>query len=265
MERWIWIYGIAAVALGAPACGGDGGAGGAGDTADTASVATDSGEPEHGEGEEEEPISTRAEDAARDAGEKPQQVMDELVIGPGDHVVDVIAGGGYYTWLLAERVGPEGMVYATGAEGVARRMAEGDLAGRSNIRVIDSLAEVPAGTLDAVLVNRAYHLLNAPNGSFFPEVRNALKPDGVLGIIEVRLGAPTGHDMETHRMGDETVKEEVEAGGFELVEELEILADPDDPHTDFMEGKRHLADRMFLVFRKGDGSAPAAEGAAGAD
>jgi predicted methyltransferase len=226
-------------------------------------MAADSGENGHGEGEEEEePISTRAQDAARDEGEKPGEVMDRLGIDAGDHVADIIAGGGYYTYLLAERVGPEGMVYATGAEGVARRMAEGDLAGRANIRVVESLNDVPAGTLDAVLVNRAYHLLNAPNGSFFPDLRRALAADGVVGVIEVRLGSPTGHDMETHRMGEQTVTEEMQAGGFRLVEASELLANPDDPHTDFMEGQRHLADRMFLIFRMAEGEA-APEGTAG--
>ena len=253
MRHWIWIP-LITLGLGAPACGpggeGDDGEGAADDT--PAAAAADSEENGHGEAEEEEPISTRAQDAARDEGEKPQEVMDRLGIEAGDHVADVIAGGGYYTYLLAERVGPEGMVYATGAEGVARRMAEGDLAGRANIRVIESLKDVPAGTLDAVLVNRAYHLLNAPNGPFFPDLRRALAPDGVVGVIEVRLGSPTGHDMETHRMGVQTVEEEMQAGGFRLVESSDLLANPDDPHTDFMEGRRHLADRMFLIFRKAD-------------
>jgi predicted methyltransferase len=188
--------------------------------------------------------------------------MDRLGIEAGDHVADIVAGGGYYTYLLAERVGPDGMVYATGAEGVSRRMAEGDLAGRSNIRVVEGLGDVPAGTLDAVLVNRAYHLLNAPNGPFFSDLRRALAPDGVVGVIEVRLGSPTGHDMETHRMGEETVKGEMQAGGFQLVESSDLLANAEDPHTDFMEGRRHLADRMFLIFRKAD---EGAQGTAGAD
>jgi predicted methyltransferase len=264
MRHWIWIP-LITLGLGASACA-DEGADGEGSPRDTAAsaMAGDSGGNGHGEGEEEEPISTRAQDAARDEGEKPEEVMDRLGIDAGDHVADVIAGGGYYTYLLAERVGSEGMVYATGAEGVARRMAEGDLAGRANIRVVESLKDVPAGTLDAVLVNRAYHLLNAPNGSFFPDLRRALAPDGVVGVIEVRLGSPTGHDMETHRMGEQTVTEEMQAGGFRLVETSDLLANPDDPHTDFMEGQRHLADRMFLIFRMAEGEA-APEGTPAAD
>ena len=40
------------------------------------------------------------------------QVLEFLGIGEGDKVMDVIASGGYYTEVLAEAVGPDGLVYA---------------------------------------------------------------------------------------------------------------------------------------------------------
>ena len=175
-------------------------------------------------------------------------MLEELGLKEGAHVADVMAGGGYYTYLISDAVGPDGMVYATGAELVSRRLAEGDLRGRTNVKVVESLAEAPAGSLDVVLINRAYHLIQNPEAEFFPQLRRALKPDGRVGIIEVRLGRATGHDMKTHRMGPQTVQEELERAGFRLVVTSELLANPDDPRTDFMEGRRHEADRMFLVF-----------------
>ena len=42
----------------------------------------------------------------------PEQVIESLNINLGDHVVDIGAGGGYFTFLLAEAVGPTGRVYA---------------------------------------------------------------------------------------------------------------------------------------------------------
>ncbi len=205
---------------------------------------------EHENGEEAKPPPSRSSEVARDAGEKPQLVMDKLEIRPGSNVVDVIAGGGYYTYLLSERVGPGGRVFATGAEGVAQRLKEGDLQGRSNITVVKDVAEIPAASLDAVLINRAYHLIKKPDENLFPALQKALKPGGRIGIVEVRLGQPMGHDMKTHRMGEQTVRGEVEGGGFTLVESSALLANPADPRTDFMEGKRHLAERMFLIFEK---------------
>ncbi|MBA2563885.1 MAG: class I SAM-dependent methyltransferase [Gemmatimonadetes bacterium] len=196
------------------------------------------------------PVPDRSQETVRDAGEKPERVMDELGIGPGSHVADVMAGGGYYTWWLAKRVGPSGRVYATEAEGLVRRLERGDLEGVSNVKVPGNLAEVPAGTLDAVIINRGYHLFNQPQTRILPLIMAALKPGGRLGIVEVRLGMPTGHDMRTHRMGQRTVREEVEAAGFRFAGASELLANPEDPRDDFMEGRRHLADRMFLKFTK---------------
>ncbi len=215
-----------------------------------AAASCQTGTSEGGSPEGPPPLSTRADEVARDAGEKPSEVMDELGIGAGSHVADVMAGGGYYSYLLAERVGTEGKVYATGARGVAERLEKGDLRGRGNVQVVEDLSSVPAGTLDAVLINRAYHLINQPDEKFFPELQRAMKPGAKLAVIEVRLDRPTGHDMKTHRMGEETVREEVESGGFVLVSSSELLANPEDPRDDFMEGERHLADRMFLVFEK---------------
>src|SRR5215475_1313736 len=49
---------------------------------------------------------------ARDAWQRPEAVMDALGIKPGSVVGDVGAGGGYFTFHLARRVGPTGKVYA---------------------------------------------------------------------------------------------------------------------------------------------------------
>ena len=51
-------------------------------------------------------------DRARDAGRKPDQVVEFFDIGPGDRVADLLAGGGYYTRILVPLVGEDGEVYA---------------------------------------------------------------------------------------------------------------------------------------------------------
>ena len=79
-----------------------------------------------------------------------------------------------------------------------------------------------------------------------------------MGVEEVRLGQDYGHDMETHRMGEKTVIEEFQKNGFDYVGSSDILYNPSDPHTDFMEGQRHTADRMLLKFSKPGEPAPPA-------
>lgn len=197
-----------------------------------------------------EEIPSREQEGERDVGSKPQEVFDFLGIGPGDSVADVFAGGGYHTYLLSQRVGPNGRVYAQGySPGLAARLEQGDLAGASNVVLVDSLSDLPEGALDAVIIIRGYHLFPSPAVLFEP-LLVALKPGGVVGVVEVRNGQPQGHDMETHRMGDQQVIDEFTAGGFEMVESSDILRNPEDDHTEFWEGRRHLTDRMLLKFAK---------------
>ncbi|HET6638670.1 MAG TPA: methyltransferase domain-containing protein [Gemmatimonadota bacterium] len=212
---------------------------------DTASVAS---EPAgHDEVEE---IPSREAELTRDVGSKPQEVMDYLGIDRGDRVADIFAGGGYYTYLLSERVGSTGMVWAQGfSPGLAARADSGDLADATNVTLVDSLSALPEATLDAAIIIRGFHLYPDP-AELLGELNRALKAGGIVGVEEVRLGQEYGHDMETHRMGERTVIEEFEKQGFDYVGASDILYNPDDPHTEFMEGQRHLADRMLLKFAK---------------
>lgn len=221
------------------------------DTADTTSLAdAGSSTPEDHDAE----IPSRAAEVERDVGSKPQEVMDLIGIGPGDQVADIFAGSGYFTYLLSERVGPEGRVYAQGySPGLAARVDRGDLAGAANVVLVDSLSGLPDGTLDAALIIRGYHLFEDPS-MLMSALRRALVPDGRVAIVEVRLGQERGHDMETHRMGEQTVIEQFGEGGFELAESSDLLHNPDDDHTGFWEDRRHLTDRMLLVFVPASGS-----------
>lgn len=195
-------------------------------------------------------VPSRTAEVERDAGSKPAVVMDFVGIDDGDQVADIFAGSGYYTYLLSERVGSAGRVWAQGfSPGLAARTDHGDLAEAGNIELVDSLSQLPDGALDSAIIIRGYHLF-PDAGVLLTQLDRALKPGGTVGVVEVRLGQDYGHDMETHRMGERTVIEEFQNHGFEYVGSSDALYNPDDPHTDFMEGQRHLSDRMLLKFSK---------------
>jgi predicted methyltransferase len=224
-------------------------------TADPDSAAmADSSAADHVHDDE---IPGRATELARDAGSKPQEVMDFMGVGRGDVVADILAGGGYYTYLLRERVGPTGQVFAQGySPALAARVDRGDLAQAGNIMLVDSLSQLPDGALDAVLIVRAFHLFPDPDIALGHLLR-ALKPGGEVGVVEVRLGQKYGHDMQTHRMGEQTVIEEFQSAGFEFISNSTILRNSSDDHTEFWEGRRHLTDRMLLKFGRPGEPAPA--------
>lgn len=233
------------------ACGGGEPGEPASEAADSTTVAA---EPA---GDDEEGTPSRAQELARDAGSRPQEVMDFVGVRRGDSVADILAGGGYHTYLLSERVGPEGRVYAQGyAPGLKERLERGDLAQAENVVLVDSLSELPTASLDAVLVVRAYHLFPDP-AALLGELQRALVPGGSVAVIEVRLGQQFGHDMETHRMGEQTVIDQFQQAGFEFLATSSALRNPADDHTGFWDGRRHLTDRMLLKFAKPGEPAPA--------
>ena len=57
--------------------------------------------------------ATWLERPERETEERPRILLDALALKPGQTVADVGAGSGYFTWRMAQRVGPTGRVYAT--------------------------------------------------------------------------------------------------------------------------------------------------------
>lgn len=205
--------------------------------------------------------ATRPEDeVAQDADRHAIDVYEFVGIEPGMAVGDVWPGGGYNTHLLSRLMGAEGTVYAVMgfyAEGrfatlepLTARIAD---SGLDNVEIVLGLADMEDASLDAAIAVRNYHDAEGLGGGrqeTVTELARVMKPGGIVGIVEVATPNPGFHD-ETHRLNEATVVEEFTAGGFELVERSDMLANPDDDHTTsgFEEG-RHTRDRYLLKFRK---------------
>ncbi|NKB88229.1 MAG: methyltransferase domain-containing protein [Acidobacteria bacterium] len=181
----------------------------------------------------------------------PDQVYAFLEIAEGQTVVDLLAGGGYNAERVAPVVGTSGTVIAERAQEQFQERAVGGDLSDYNFQFIGDVAELQDGSVDAALAIRAYHL--------FPdvpvqlgEIFRAMKPGGVVGVVEVRLNEESGHNMETHRLGEQTVIDDFAAAGFEYVEASDILRRDDDDYTVYsLEGQtRYQTDRMLLKFRK---------------
>lgn len=156
----------------------------------------------------------------RDAWQKPDQIMDALLIGDGSIVADLGAGGGWFTVRLARRVGPNGLVFA---EDIQRPMIEAiqqrvRLEGLRNVRTVLGTAadpNLPAGSLDAVLVVDAYNEFEQ-RVTLLKNVAKALKSTGRIGIVDYKSdGGGPGPSMQD-RIDPDKVIQDARAAGLVL-------------------------------------------------
>lgn len=194
--------------------------------------------------------STRpADDTARDAARKPAAMVAFAKIAPGQTVVDLLPGGGYFTRVFAQAVGPKGKVVALVSDQYAARnpKARTDIEALaaepaySNVQAaIRSLGDVGApGTVDRVWTAQNYHDLRSSklpanvgegvNRAVFA----ALKPGGYYVILDHSAAAGSGlRDVDTlHRIDAATLKAEVLSVGFKFDGESKLLANKADDRT----------------------------------
>jgi predicted methyltransferase len=203
------------------------------------------------------------EDAARDADRKPQEVMDFFGITPGQTVVELMAGRGYYAELLSQRVGPNGKVYAHNSPFVLKRFAEEPLTARlarpslANVERLDTELDAPGlpDGVDAVVIVLFYHdtyWQEVDRKAMNDAVFRALKPGGIYGVVDHHAEAGSGdRDVQSlHRVDAELVKEEILEAGFELDGESDLLRHPEDDRKTNVFKMRGKTDRFTLRFRK---------------
>jgi ubiquinone/menaquinone biosynthesis C-methylase UbiE len=127
----------------------------------------------------------------RDEWQQPERIMDELAIADGSRVGDIGAGGGWFTVRLAQRVGPNGRVFAEDIqrqmiESINRRVARDGFTNVEPILGTPLDPKLPPGLdLDAVLIVDTYPQLDDPVG-LMTHIRRALKSSGRLGIVDFK-------------------------------------------------------------------------------
>jgi predicted methyltransferase len=210
--------------------------------------------------------SRPADQRARDADRKPAETLMLAEIAEGERVVELAAFGHYWTNMLVEAVGSAGHVYMVDMPWIERF-------GGEPARAFDAAHENATFTqahynqmqlptnVDAVLMVQFYHDLKRANASESVDTADmnrkifaALKPGGICLVVDHNAEAGSGwRDAGTlHRIDPATIKSEVTAAGFELVQDSKLLANAADDHKQNMrsEGIRGKTDQAVLVFRK---------------
>jgi predicted methyltransferase len=211
--------------------------------------------------------SRPADDRKADAYRKPAELLAFAGVKPGEKVAEFLPGGGYFTRLLSDIVGPEGRVYALetttwGAEEIdatKKALAE---PGRGNV-VLDlaPLGEFHLNEpVDLFWTTINYHDLHIARyakvdmAAFNKHVFDSLKHGGTYVIVDHAAAAGTGATLSPtlHRIDKALVISEVTAAGFKLEGESDVLANPADDHskTVFDPAIRFKTDQFVLKFRK---------------
>src|SRR4051812_9713455 len=189
----------------------------------------------------------KAQREAADVRRKPGELIALAGVKPGDKVLDLIPGSGYWTRIFSKVVGPQGKVYAVWPQAYAKE-ATGDIAtlrklsadkyyGNIVTEVQPSTTLTAPEPLDVVFTSQNYH--DYPDefmGKTDPAVLNAavfklLKPGGTFLIIDHMAKPGNGlADTDTlHRIDSAIVKKELEAAGFRFAGESKVLENPADP------------------------------------
>jgi predicted methyltransferase len=209
-------------------------------------------------------------DRKQDSGRKPGELISFAGLKPGDRILELVPGSGYFTRIFSNVVGPTGYVYelvsmeevktsAKAADPLNAIAADPAFPGVSVFTQPIAAFRVPE-PVDMVWTTQNYHDLHdkafgpADIPAFNKAVFDALKPGGVFFVVDHAAAAGDGtKDTETlHRIDPAAAKSEIEAAGFVLEAQSDMLRNPDDNHTlrIFDPAIRGKTDKFIFRFRK---------------
>jgi predicted methyltransferase len=212
----------------------------------------------------------RGKDVEADARRHPAELVAFAQVKPGETVVDLLPGGGYFTRIFSQIVGPRGHVYAVMPNEYAKEDAD-------EVALLQALVKDPHYAnvtllmqpaaqfstpvkADVVWTSQNYH--DYPDkfmGPTDPKILNdavlkVLKPGGIYIVVDHVAEAGSGmRDTDTlHRIDPQIVKEQVVASGFKFDGESDALRNPADKHTlkVFDPAIRGHTDQFAFRFRK---------------
>lgn len=215
-----------------------------------------------------------AEDRARDEFRKPAEVLRFFGIRPGMTVLEVFAGGGWYSQILDGVVGPDGRLLAhnnaaymqfVGAQFEAR-FANGGMPNTERLTAEANDLELAPASLDAALLILTWHDFLYGSEQFnWPDVDEqalveklcaAMKPGAVLGIVD-HYANPDDNPLEAafklHRIDPQRIRDDLAGSCFEFKASSEVLRNPADDHTTpSISGEfQSKTDRFALKFVRG--------------
>lgn len=163
----------------------------------------------------------------RQREEQPEKAILAFHLKPGMQVGDVGAGTGFYSLRIAQAVSPGGVVYAEDIQPGMLERLNSNAAGQHVGNVVTILGtesdpRLPAGKLDLVVLVDVYHEFSRPQ-RMLDRIRDSLKPDGRLALLEFRKEDPSVPIRPEHKMSVDEVRAEVTPEGYRFEEVVDTL------------------------------------------
>jgi len=204
-------------------------------------------------------------DRKTDLRRRPEMMLAFTGVKAGMKVLDLGAGAGYSTELLARSVGPQGVVYAQNTRAMIDQFIKTRFderaakpAMKNVVKLIREFEDpVPPEVRDLDLVTQYFEYHDAPARGFDRAKMNRrvfelLKPGGhyVIADHTAKPGSGVSTSATLHRIDEALVREEVEAAGFKLVATGDFLRNPDDPRDEAPPRAKVRVDEFVLKFVK---------------
>jgi ubiquinone/menaquinone biosynthesis C-methylase UbiE len=167
------------------------------------------------------------DDPARDAYQKPHEVVQALALKDGERIADIGAGSGYFALRFARHVGAAGRVYAVDVSPdmilhLNERVRDGGL---DNVRTVLARPDDPLladASVDRIFICDTWHHI-PDHAAYLQRLRKALRPGGHIVIVDFqKKDTPGGAPMEM-RIAREDVVREFQQVGFDLAREEPFL------------------------------------------
>ncbi|TWU30567.1 class I SAM-dependent methyltransferase [Novipirellula artificiosorum] len=170
----------------------------------------------------------RFEVESREVFQAREEIMRNLNLKPGERIADVGAGTGFYTLLMADAVGPQGWAYAIDispkfVEYLADLFDGREVNNVTTVMCDDDSICLPPDSIDAAFICDVYHHFENPD-STMASIFSAMTSGGRVVIVDFERipGVSREWTLSHVRAGKQTVIDEVQSVGYELVAEREI-------------------------------------------
>ena len=199
------------------------------------------------------------EDRNADAKRKPLEFLQFTKVQPGMNVLDIAAGSGYTTQLLALVVGSKGTVWAQGTE--SQSALEKRLANNPQTNIVPVVQPfedpMPNGLLklDLITIIMNYHdiaYMPVDRAQMNQRLFNALKTGGHLVVMDhsAKAGSGISAAKSLHRIEEKVVVDELKQAGFQLELEGGFLKNSGDPREQAFFNMKIPTDKFALRFVK---------------